>query len=62
MGAGQDLWRRTEELMNNHDYEAAVDLMYAKDAVLVMSSTRIEGAGDPGGPSTSSPRRSRMAS
>ena len=43
MGAGQDLWRRTEELMNNHDYEAAVDLMYAKDAVLVMSSTRIEG-------------------
>ena len=44
MGAGQDLGRRTEELMNNDDYEAADDLMYAKDAVLVMSSTRIEGA------------------
>ena len=44
MGTGQDLWRRTEELMNNHEYEAAVELMYAKDAVLVMSSTRVEGA------------------
>jgi predicted ester cyclase len=44
MGAGQDLWARTERLINDHDFEAAVEAMYVEDAVLVTSGSRYEGA------------------
>jgi steroid delta-isomerase-like uncharacterized protein len=44
MGTGKDLWARTEKLINDHNFEAAVELMYVEDAVLVTSGSRYEGA------------------
>jgi steroid delta-isomerase-like uncharacterized protein len=44
MGTARDLWQQSEKLVNAHDYKAAVEVLYAKEAVMVTSSDRYEGA------------------